>query len=52
MEEIEFFTVAFLGQTKAVQKCATRIGFAILQVAQKDIVRIQFLSYFWNPLIR
>ena len=28
------------------------IGFAILQVAQKVIVRIQFLSYFWNPLIK
>ena len=28
------------------------IGCAILQVAQKAIVRIQFLSYFWNPLIK
>ena len=28
------------------------IGCAILQVAQKAIVRIQFLAYFWNPLIK
>ena len=28
------------------------IGSAILQVAQKAIARIQFLSYFWNPLIK
>ena len=28
------------------------IGCAILQVAQKAIVGIQFLSYFWNPLIK
>ena len=27
------------------------IGCAILQVAQKAIVRIQFLAHFWNPLI-
>ena len=28
------------------------IGCAILQVAQKAIVIIQFLLYFWNPLIK
>ena len=27
-----------------------RIGCAILQVAQKAIVRIQFISYFWNQV--
>ena len=42
--------MAFWGQTKAVQKCASIwagwIGCAFLQVAQKAIVRIQFISYF------
>ena len=28
------------------------MGCATLQVTQKAIVRIQFLSYFWNPLIK
>ena len=41
-------TVAFWGQTKAVQKCAARWDDWLCYFA---IVRIQFLSYFWNPLI-
>ena len=47
--------VAFKGQTKAGAKICCQMGWigcAILKVAQKAIVRIQFLSYFWNPLIK
>ena len=48
--------MAFSGQTMGGQKCAARWAeLAVLfcrYVAQKVIVRIQFLAYFWNPLIK
>ena len=48
--------MAFWGQNKAGQKCAARWAeLAVLfcrYIAQKAIMRIQFLAYFWNPLIK
>ena len=53
MEEIEFSLWLFEDKGRAKKCCPMGwIGSAILQVAQKAIVRIQFLSYFWNPLIK
>jgi hypothetical protein len=47
MEEIEFSRWLFEGRPKQ-GKNVPPDG----QVAQKAIVRIQFLAYFWNPLIK
>ena len=54
MEEIEFLQWVFEGrlrQGKNVPPDGLN-WLCYLQVAQKAIVRIKFLSHFWNPLIK
>ena len=57
MEEIEFSRWLFEGRLRQCKNVLPE-GLAELAVlfcryvAQKAIVRIQFLPYFWNPLIK
>ena len=54
MEEIEFSRWLFEGRLRQGKNVLPHglNWLAILQVTQKAIVRIQFLSYFWNPFIK
>ena len=59
MKEIEFSPWFFEGRLRQCKNVLPDglnwlwlIVCATLQVAQKSTVRIQFLKYFWNPLIK
>ena len=55
MEEIEFSRWLFEGrlrQGKNVLPDGPNWLWVFLQATQKAIVKIKFLSYFWNPLIK
>ena len=54
MEEIESSRWLFEGRLRQGKMGCQMgwIGCAIFQATQKAIMRIQFLSYFWNPLIK